>query len=717
MATKTLTLDLLLPDKTPAVGTRLSVSVDRDVSITGVGRIAKKGAVKDYTIGRDGAFPVISGITPNDDPALQEESAEYAFIIEAKQTNLGGITGGPWTVVITSATAATVRLSELPQAVPSPIPAAQLSPAQITQSIEDSAQAKSDAAQALATAQTSIAPTNDQIDAHLGGDASTVVPDVAARVIKDSQVINLADHVSGTGDLTAALNTFATTLHDGDELLIGKGTWRVDGTVTFPQNDLTFRIRQGAVIDRSNATAPTTASGMVFTGARVTVKGRGTITSKAVWDGTNTAWTEAVLKFTGDSPTVRDVTLTNIPRVGIGFKDCNGLARVTDVTITGNYPAGQWTEVETMHAGIAYDPGTTDARLNAQRNNIDSCVQAIFCGNYDLGSSSGSIAKDNILSRCWNHGIYNAGGLTGMVIAGNVFRDCSRPIAMTDGGHIVTGNTLTASGTGSTLYWTANISMRNATDCVVASNIIQGDLASTAAAIDFSHVSSGTTISGNQITGNRIKTTTANLGYAIRVGTAASTVMARNTVQGNIIESAGTVNNGLISMAAAASATDTSGNIVLGNTVTILSNSSGIYLSNLTRPKALSNVVRLGFDASSAAVLGGVRFAGTTGAVIRDTTVTVPPTFGTNVTMRAIWEESTGNTAPLIANSTISLDTTKLASGVSFVIFNAVIDESGTGAPAFTAGTGSKWTRTDGGAGSTLYVKESASNQNSWTAK
>lgn len=42
---------------------------------------------------------------------------------------------------------------------------------------------------------------------------------------------------------------------------------------------------------------------------------------------------------------------------------------------------------------------------------------------------------------------------------------------------------------------------------------------------------------------------------------------------------------------------------------------------------------------------------------------------------------------------------------------------SGTGAPAFAAGVGSLYLRTDGGAGSTLYVKETGTGTSGWTPK
>lgn len=119
MTTKTLTLDPLYPDRTPAIGTALWVTVDRDVAIKGAGTIAKKNARKRYTVGRDGVFPTIS-VVPNDDATLQPWSQGYSLTIEAEPTPAGGITGGPWPVVITSAQASAIRMSDLEVAQPIP---------------------------------------------------------------------------------------------------------------------------------------------------------------------------------------------------------------------------------------------------------------------------------------------------------------------------------------------------------------------------------------------------------------------------------------------------------------------------------------------------------------------------------------------------------------------------------------------------------------------
>jgi len=117
MATKTLTLDALLPDQTPAKGTRFTVTVDRDVAIKDTGVIAKKGSVLGtLTVAQDGTFPTLA-VTPNDDDSLQDWSKGYRLLIAAEQTPLGGITDS-WVIAVTTADEDNLRLSTMPTATP-----------------------------------------------------------------------------------------------------------------------------------------------------------------------------------------------------------------------------------------------------------------------------------------------------------------------------------------------------------------------------------------------------------------------------------------------------------------------------------------------------------------------------------------------------------------------------------------------------------------------
>lgn len=60
-----------------------------------------------------------------------------------------------------------------------------------------------------------------------------------------------------------------------------------------------------------------------------------------------------------------------------------------------------------------------------------------------------------------------------------------------------------------------------------------------------------------------------------------------------------------------------------------------------------------------------------------------------------------------------------MASNVVYLLNGATKIQTGTGSPesVVTAPVGSLYLRTDGGAGTTLYVKQSGSGNTGWTAK
>lgn len=67
----------------------------------------------------------------------------------------------------------------------------------------------------------------------------------------------------------------------------------------------------------------------------------------------------------------------------------------------------------------------------------------------------------------------------------------------------------------------------------------------------------------------------------------------------------------------------------------------------------------------------------------------------------------------------ISTDDAVTFDGGINLVSGTLLWKSGTGSPegAITATVGSLWTRTDGGAGTTLYVKESGTGNTGWVAK
>jgi hypothetical protein len=533
---------------------------------------------------------------------------------------------------------------------------------------------------------------------------------------RDSQVFNLADHVANAGDVTSALNSFLASLTDGDSVLVGKGTWTCNGTLTIGHK-ITLHLRQGAVIDQSGKSA--TTDGIAVTAAGVTIKGAGSITSPATFDGTNVQPTYAVVHVTGDQCVVKDITLTNVPKVGVYFDDVDD-PKATDLTVIGNYPAGSFTGVETGHFGIAYNPGTSgrSGRLRARGNLLRSCVQGIFLGNYGATATGayGTVIGTNTFDGCHNHGVYNAGGIDGVTVTGNSFTRCALPVALTGTAHTVTGNTMITTSTGNNLDL-VGISIREAVDCTVMGNTLKGDAPASSVIIDIANFT-GTSVRGNVVSDNTIDVT-GGTSTGIRVGrTPQTTDCSDNIVANNTIRSIGNAGVGLITVA---TATGGFGNKVTGNNLVVKGESHGIYVTAVAHTTVQGNTIRFEYDAPSAKTLGAIVFNATANCTAQGNDIHNPATFGTNVALRGFWEQGASSANRLIQNGYHG-DLTKLTSFTPIVLITSsdcYLDERGAGSPsgAFYGAPGSRWSRTDGGAATSLYVKETANTSATWQAK
>ena len=80
---------------------------------------------------------------------------------------------------------------------------------------------------------------------------------------------------------------------------------------------------------------------------------------------------------------------------------------------------------------------------------------------------------------------------------------------------------------------------------------------------------------------------------------------------------------------------------------------------------------------------------------------------------------ASGTTLKAFINDAISTDDAVTFDAGINLVSGTLVWQSGTGSPegAITATVGSLWTRTDGGAGTTLYVKESGTGNTGWVAK
>lgn len=553
---------------------------------------------------------------------------------------------------------------------------------------------------------------NGNVSAFLGGPAGDILD--ADGNLKPEHLSNV--FVATGADDTAALNTFlADTTPSGSKKLIGD--FALTGTITFPLSD--------AVLDLTDARITTTVatdSVLKVTGNRATVIG-GKITSPASWDGSNTGadWTWSTVFVTGADCTIRGMTLVNVPRMGIGFKGADGISRALDCNVTGNYPAAQWTEVETNNIGVTFDPSVNSSKLIARGNVIKSCVQGIFLGNYNAGSSTGSIVANNTFEGCHNHAVYGSASVTEIVVIGNTMVDCSRPITVTGSGHVVANNIMTTTLANGNLSEACGIQMRDAVNCVVAFNTMKGSTHNTGPAIDLIRVTAGVVdLYGNRVIGNRIHVTGANTGVGIRVGSGVETNMHSNIIANNEVRANGVANQGMIAIFGT-TGSQAYGCKVVNNTIVIAGNANGVYASETRGLDIAGNHVRLEYDAVAATTLAAVLITNNAAATkVANNDFEVVSSFGANVTFRGISEAAAAGTNGRYSHNRFSFDPTKLAGSATHVLqttSNSVITEVGmTGAPNTVCGPGSTWSRADGGANTTFYVKESAGSSNLWRA-
>lgn len=606
-------------------------------------------------------------------------------------------------------------------------------------------------------------------DIDLDDEASDLKSKLNAKFLKrDESFTSATDHgvTTGATDNSLALQSIFSNLTPGTEFKLPPGNYNFAGTLTIPISDVTIHISKGANLIHTGIGQ----DAIVITGDRVRVKGPGTITSPAHFDA-DTGGTDhyAVIHVKGNDCVVSSTRLVNIQNVGIYFDDCDRIQAYNN-EITGNFPMASFINTNTGHFGIAYNAGTETAATAGviMGGFIDSCVQGIFIGNYGgRGPQAGLVITGVTFSNCHNHGIYHDDSGNPAAISGNTFTDCQIPIVVLGPGHAIKGNVIwvtaatpaawqasftyavgdkvslpngvqlvaTVGGTSgsatpippttttgtvvdggvtwSTYSGTADqrvgINMRNSVGCVVSGNTLKGFSAGSIV-INFTHVNGGTTIARNTVTGNIVDI--VDLGVLVAFGTGATTVLIDNVVTGNVLRGQGSNTTGLVTFSPAAGA-NTQGNKFNNNDLVIIGSSHGVWVNNMTHMTIQGNSIRLEYNAAATVQKTLVLLTASSKCKVSDNDYICPSGYGANINLRGTSEAGACSGNRIVQNDH---DAPVVAGGVlSYIAFfpiagsEAYMDESGLGVPTRQCCAGSRWSRSDGGAGTSFYIKESNS--------
>lgn len=475
--------------------------------------------------------------------------------------------------------------------------------------------------------------------------------------VKDATYGAVGDGVAvDTAAVQAAINAAAasTTVK---RVLVPSGTYACH-TLTLSGNDVELHLAPGATIVFQSATE----TGVLISGTRCALTGKGTLQSPASWDGTNLGTVPyAVVKVTGTGATIKDVRITNVPKCGIHVAAADEV-RISGVRITGNYPSSSFTGTETGHYGIQLDPSgsSIDGAVVVSGCIIESCVQGVSPGNTGPGVGHGYVISGNSFYHCWNHAVYVSSVFVGVVITGNAFWSCQIPVAADGSYHTITGNTIiSTSGAGSTDQ--VGISLRAPDHVVVVGNTIYGSGGTNSAIISLATAIGYPQTVTNNIVSNNAITIVGGSNYAIRLGSGTETITG-NTVQGNSINVPGRTSAGCIDINAASNSG--SRNKVLDNDIILGHQGWGIRLINQRYSIVRGNTVELQYSAGSAQTLSQVRLEGVSYSAISSNTLICESTYGTNVTLRGV-DENSGSTNQ-ITNNIVKHDVTLLASSVPF---------------------------------------------------
>jgi hypothetical protein len=548
--------------------------------------------------------------------------------------------------------------------------------------------------------------------------------DAAAVVASDWGVV-----ADGVTDDTAAIQTMLTA--NQGKTIIFDGTSVLTSTITIAGNKTKLIFRNGAGFTYSTATM----KAIEISGDDVGIVGM-YVLAPAVFEPSNTAPTYAVVWVTGDNAQFRNCEFTNIPKAGIYFADADGW-EIESCTFNGNlfyntpaYVSGfnQVPRNISGHAAVWANPSGTgkQGRGYVTDCSISNCVQGILLADYTpAGRFEGIRVIGNDFFECLDHGVYMPSLGNGAVISSNTFVACHVPIAMTGDYHSIVGNTMTDGGvtpqSPEDLRAFTGISIRTSVGCAIANNTLKGQTGVGQAVISISNVAGGSVLKNHVISGNVVEISGSGTSVHIRIGGTGAVDLTGNIIDGNTVTSTAQTTLASIVISGNAGANG-SGSRMSNNSVFSLNPAPGYLLINVSNADVTGNFYELRADAVSTTAIAAYLFSGCVKCRAINNRSLVTSAWGANVSFRN-FQEATSGSFHFVANNYMDADLTKLSSALRYSTLNGsniTIHDTGAGDPngAFFGLPGSTWSRTDGGAGTCFYVKETASTSASgWVAK
>lgn len=529
----------------------------------------------------------------------------------------------------------------------------------------------------------------------------------------------------GVTDDTDAINN-ALSFVGNNSILYGCAPFNYycNNTITFSNNNTIFDLNNSQITYNDP-----TLNLILMSGASSQII-NGVINAPAIFDGTNAPLTYAIVQITADNCSVEKIDFNNVPRCGIWFNEANS-GKVLNNNIDGGTTEGFFTGSNTVHFGIGINPASTDPQGNfiISGNFIERCVQGCSSGNIGAASYEQSYSVvGNVFTNCWNHGFYTSGLGNGHSIVGNAFNACQTPVAVTGSNHVISGNTLVVQTTGTgapTDVEITGISLRDPVACIVSDNSIKGEGTSAGVVIGFDDlalVSGNNRVEGNICANNTIEITNTTVAgvTVIRMYSDSGNPVKNNIIEGNLIKAPMRNQDGLIEILAAVNTGQN--NVVRNNDIIITGsrgNCSAILISNCINGDVSGNTISLEFDAASAQTNSAILNDSGIQCSINNNKIRCSADWGANITFRGIQEVNSASNNRIYNNS-IFLDTTKLSGADPLILFGTtILDHTANGSPegSIVASVGSRWWRADGGAATTLYVKESGASNTGWVGK